>query len=46
MKIFPPAKFGRDGIDESTVEIPINRVCSKIQSSYMFANGEMFGISL
>jgi hypothetical protein len=46
MKIFPAPKFGRDGIDKSTIEIPINRVCSKINSSYMFANGEMFTISL
>jgi hypothetical protein len=46
MKILPPARFRRYGIDESVVEIPVNRVFSRIQSLYMFANGEVFAINL
>ncbi len=46
MKILPPARFRRYGIDESVVEIPVNRAFSRIQSLYMFANGEVFAINL
>jgi hypothetical protein len=45
MKIFPPARFKSYGIDEPAVEILVNRVFSRIQSLYMFANSEVFAIN-